>query len=413
MFHGIQSGLFWLLGKPEHCVDGTISIKDGSKLELTTRGLLDITDNDDTPRTIRGVTTDGNVTLVAARVFGREHRFNRYLSESQEKWLCQYAFRTESYEGDHLDDGIVSAEVEIQSLPDWAYEGRNLRLDWDNGILSWSEEQSGPSGKWSLGEVVIQHSIYPSSTGRAGHFRTVEVAAETSFAVKFAQPQSLEVVQDTVSSLQALVSVAGGEAPMIERVALTVRTGTSDDRLVLHYEPVLWPIDPAPKDTQLFSMGELGGIEGVGRWMNSLCDQTVLKNGILSDRYRRPVFITDRTLHLLIACEAYQRHVGNTIGDKMHLSKALPALDLVGRGFLDWIGNWKGWRSRIGRIRNDQVAHLQGYGRAIDDGELVNNVNNQLYAFLVIRILDQCGFSEELIELVVSRFRSKVVAHVW
>ena len=412
MFHGTQNGLFWLLDKPEHSVSGTLTIKDRGNLELTTQGLLDIVDNRDASRTIRGVTADGNVTLMEARVFNREHRFNRYLSESRETWFCKYAFRTGSYEDNHLDGVIVSVEVYIQSLPDWAYEGRNLRLDHENGTLSWPVEQPGPSGRWSLGEVAIQHVVYPSQRGIGGHYHTVEVATETSFVVKFYRPQSLAVTQDTVSSLQSLVSVALGEAAIIERVVLTVNTGTSDQRVLLHYEPVLWPLDPAAKDSELFSMSEVGGIEGVGRWLNSLCDQTVFKNALLIDRYRRPAFVTDRTVHLLIACEAYQRHVGNKIGAQMHLGEVLPALDLFGRGFLDWIGDWQSWISRIGKIRSDQVAHLQGYGRNMVDAELINTANRQLYTYLVIRILAQCDCSEEIIECVVSRLTSEAVMYL-
>ena len=253
--------------------------------------------------------------------------------------------------------------------------GRNLRLDWGNDTLSWSVEQPSPSGKWSLGEVTIRHAAYPSCSGRAEHYRTVEVATKTSFAVNFDQPQSLAEVQDTVSSLQALVSVAGGEAAAIERVTLTVSTGKPNERLLLHYEPVLWPLDPAPKDSELFSMSELGGIEGVGRWLDSLCGQTVLKNGLLADRYRRPAFITDKTLHQLIACEAYQRHLGNRVGVQMHLPEILPDLDPVVQGFLDWIGDWEVWQNSIAKIRNNQAAHLQSYGRAMEDAEPIATVN--------------------------------------
>ena len=413
MFRGTRKGLFWLLDKPEHMVDGTLNIRDRGRLELTTQGLLDLIDDEDTLRTIRGATTSGYVTLVEAQAFGIKHQFNHYLTESQETWLCQYAFQGESSGGDRLDEEIVSVEVEIQSLPDWAYEGRNLRLDWGNDTLSWSVEQPGPSGKWSLGEVTIRHAVYPSCSGRAGHYRTVEVATKTSFAVNFDRPQSLAEVQDTVSSLQALVSVVGGEAAAVERVTLTVSTGKPNERLLLHYEPVLWPLDPSPKDSELFSMSELGGIEGVGRWLDSLCGQTVLKNGLLADRYRRPAFITDETLHQLMACEAYQRHVGNRVGVQMNLPEILPELDLVGRGFLDWIGDWEVWQNSIAKIRNNEAAHLQGYGRAMEDAEPIATVNEQLYAFLVIRILDQCGLSEELIERVVSRLRSEAVMRVW
>ena len=413
MFRGTRKGLFWLLDKPEHMVDGTLNIRDRGRLELTTQGLLDLIDDGDTLRTIRGATANGYVTLVEARTSGIKHQFNRYLTESQETWFCQYAFQGESGGGDRLDEEIVSAEVEIQSLPDWAYEGRNLRLDWGNDTLSWSVEQPGPSGKWSLGEVTIRHAVYPSRSGRAGHHRTVEVMTKTSFAVNFDQPRSLAEVLDTVSSLQALVSVAVGEAAAIERVTLTVSTGQPNQRLLLHYDPVLWPLDPAPKDSELFSMSELGGIEGVGRWLDFLRGQTVLKNGFLADRYRSPAFITDRTLHLLIACEAYQRHVGNRVGDEMRLPEVLPALDPVGRGFLDWIGDWEVWQNSIAKIRNNEAAHLQSYGRAMEDAEPIATVNEQLYAFLVIRILIQCGLSEELIERVVSRLRSEAVMRVW
>ena len=413
MFRGAQKGLFWLLDKPDHMVDGTLNVRERGRLELTTQGLLDLVDDGDTLRTIRGATANGYVTLVEARTSGIKHQFNRYLTESQETWFCQYAFQGESCGGDHLGEEIVSVEVEIESLPDWAYEGRNLRLDRDSDtLLSWSMEQPGPSGKWSLGEVTIRHTVYPSCSGRAGHYRTVEVVTKTSLAVNFDQPRSLAEVLDTVSSLQALVGVAVGEAAAIERVTLTVSTGKPNQRLLLHYDPVLWPLDPAPKDSELFSMSELGGIEGVGRWLDSLCGQTVLKNGFLADRYRSPAFITDRTLHLLIACEAYQRHVGNRVGDEMRLPEVLPALDPVVPGFSDWIGDWKVWQTSISKIRSNQVAHLQGYGRAMEDSALIATVNGQLYAFLVIRILIQCGLSEELIGQIVSRFRSEAVVRL-
>ena len=413
MFRESQKGLFWLLDKPDHMVDGTLNISDRVGLELTTHGLLDLVDNEGTPRTIRGATASGYVTLVEARTFRREDRLSRYLSESQENWFCRYAFRSESQEVDHLDEGIVSVEVEIQSLSDWAYEGRNLRLDWKNGALSWPVEPSGPTGRWSLGEIGIRHAFSTSTAGRGGHYSAVEVATKTSFVVRFDQPQSIKMAQDTVSSLQTLVSVAAGEAVAIERVSLTVNPGTLVERLLLHYEPVLRPTDPASQDSKLFTMDEFGGVEGVGRWLDSLCNQTILKNALLAARYRRPSFITDQTLHLLIACEAHQRHVENRAGSHMRLGDLLPVLDWVGQGFLDWIGNWKDWRARIRGIRSDQIAHLQSYGKATGDNEDIWTVNRQLYAFVVIRLLSHCGFSEDLVEGVVMRASSEAVMRVW
>ena len=91
--------------------------QDRGRLELTTQGLLDLIDDEDTLRTIRGATASEYVTLVEAQAFGIKHQLNRYLTESQETWLCQYAFQGESSGGDRLDEEIVSVEVEIESPP--------------------------------------------------------------------------------------------------------------------------------------------------------------------------------------------------------------------------------------------------------------------------------------------------------
>ena len=48
----------------------------------------------------------------------------------------------------------------------------------------------------------------------------------------------------------------------------------------------------------------------------------------------------------------------------------------------------------------------------MEDAEPIATVNEQLYAFLVICILIQCGLSEEPIEQVVSRFRSEAVVRL-
>ena len=69
MFRGTRKGLFWLLDKPEHMVDGTLNIRDRGRLELTIQGLLDLIVDEDTLRTIRGATASGYVTLVEAQAF--------------------------------------------------------------------------------------------------------------------------------------------------------------------------------------------------------------------------------------------------------------------------------------------------------------------------------------------------------
>ena len=209
------------------------------------------------------------------------------------------------------------------------------------------------------------------------------------------------------------MSVAIGQAVGVERVTLTVNAGTSDERLSLHYEPVLRPLNPIAKESELFSMSELGGLEGVGKWLDLLWNQTHVKNGLLADKYQRPMFITDKTNHLLLAHEAYQRHTVGRVKHKMNVPKILgPALELVVEIFLDWIESREDWIRKINNVRIEQVAHLENYGNVSVDAESLYTLNRQLYSLLVARILSECGLSVELLEKVVMRSRSDSVVRL-
>ena len=87
----------------------------------------------------------------------------------------------------------------------------------------------------------------------------------------------------------------------------------------------------------------------------------------------------------------------NRTGSRIKLDDTLPSLHAGEPQFLDWIGGWKTWRDAIAKIRSDLIAHLQSYGKPYNNIEKVATVNEQLYAYLVARILAQCNFPNELI----------------
>ncbi len=423
MFRETQIGLFWLPDRPSRVVDGTLSVDDTGRLELTTQELVDLSESDNPGgRKVLGTTQKGQVTLIDALIFDLSHRFDRHLpAQYQESWHCYYAYQGESYEGD-LDGDIVAVEVEIQTLSEWAYDGRNLNLDRGSGTLSWpTDAPKGPVGRWSLGEVSVQHGYNVYAPGRQRRLSAVNVVATTSFVVKFDQPQSVADVKEVVGSLQALVSIAKGDAVKVERVALTVNTGEAEERLLLHFEPVLIPTNPARKNSELFSMKELGGIEGVGRWLDVLHEQTHARNGLLIDKYQRPAFITDTTGHLLLAHEAYERHTAlytrqrSTARKSQHVQtrKVLDlALGSASQELLDWTGDQVAWKKKISSVRVEQVAHLENYGNISVDAGDVYALNRQLYTLLVVRILSQCGLSEELLDKIVGRSRANAVVRL-
>ena len=416
MFSGTQEGLFWFSDNPERSVPGTLSVGDRGRLELTTRGFLqshiNLSSRETTPGTICGVTDGGTVILAGATASGRKQTIHRYISQIQEIWLCQYGLQSDTEITIHREHQVTSIEVEIQALSDWADNGPSLQIDRENRLLSWPPNQDGPTAKWSLGQVGLRHTVRSSASGDWARYRSAELEIWTSFIVRFDQAQPQEVVLDTISSLQSLVSVAKGEPVALEKVSLTIDTGTTEQTALFHYQPILWPSHPEPKDSELFSITELSGIDGIAKWLNALRDQPHVVNGLLIDRYYRSPFVTDVTLHRLLACEAYQRSFKNSVGSRISLAETLPVLDNIGPRFLEWIGGWQAWLRNISWIRNNLVAHLQAYGRPLPDGNKVESVNRQLYAYLIIRILAACDVDDELIEQVIDRASSEVVRHL-
>ena len=375
MFQDNQQGQFWFSGKPEHQAAGTLNIEDKGRLRLTTRvvengsldGLRNFFKEDDTPRTICGATPSGYVALVKATPNGSKTQFNPYVTESQRTWDCNYALQSRTYQPTPLEEDITSVEVHIQFLSGWASDGNNLLLDQQNGTLTWPTKWDTQTSKWSLGEIELQYSGRLSAPESGGRRHRAEIWIDTSFIVRFDHPQSPDAVLDTVSSLQSLVSIAKGEPASIEKILLTVTEDDKQHLVLFHYKPILWPVLPASKDSDLFSFSEIGAADGVAKWLNALRDQPHVINGLLIDRYHRPPFVTDVTLHRLLACEAYQRRIDGEIGTNISPSKTLPALQPCPPAFLEWIQDWTAWRNTIGRIRSELIAHLQSYGRPITE----------------------------------------------
>ena len=295
MIHDTQRGSFWIPDKPEHPVPGTINIDDDGKLELTTwhaeNNLHDIFlpyfEKDDSPQTITGVTTDGIIALVKARPGARNTTMKAYLTETQQKWDCDYALQSKTYAPTPLEQNVSTIEVNIETLSVWARDDQNLQLDWRHGHLSWPTKWEPHLHNWSLGEVGVQYSRSLSGPDRRSSCHSAQITIDTSFLIHFSEPQNLEGILDTVSTLQSLVSVATGEPVAVEEILLTITDAEASNKAVFHYSPVLDPVLPGPKESPLFTFNEIGGAEGIAKWTSFLYDQPYVKNGLLLLPHRR------------------------------------------------------------------------------------------------------------------------------
>ena len=420
MIHDTQRGSFWIHDKPEHPVPGTLNINDDGRLELTTWHaensfhdiFLPYFERDDSPKTITGVTTDGIIALVKARPHARNTTMKTYLTETQQKWDCDYALQSKTYAPTPLEKNVSSIEMNIQSLPVWARDEQNLQLDWRNRHLSWPTKWTPNLHDSSLGKIGVQYSGRLSGLDRKSSYHSAQLTIDASFLVHFQEVQDLEAVLDTVSTLQSLVSVATGQPVAVEKILLTVTEADESNKAVFHYSPVLDPVLPGPKESPLFTFHEIGGAEGVAKWTNCLYGQPYVKNGLLIDRYHRPAFITYITQRRLLACEAYQRRITNTTRGQMPFEDTLPPLHRCGQAFLEWIGSWDTWKAAITKIRHNHTAHLQSYARPSEDLSNVHLVNRQLYIYLLLRVLNECEFPTELMDSVATRANSQAISYL-
>jgi len=404
-----QQGLFWLPSDPEEKVYGSVTLGDDGGTTLTTYGQLGPSwPEANKQEVIHGVLADLHLKLVNCLATKQRMNIGMFTEEDETTWHCQFAFRGDDYNGD-VPNKIKSVEATIELLDDWVSGFEGVKLGRDGMSLSWLASQPDQSARWKLGEAAVHQDILHSWESLRFAMKSATVRAQVSARINFDEPQSWETAMHAILTLQAVVSIAKGEAVRVERT-LIVEEGAPDAKLAASYHPVLHPGTRQLRHSELFTMAELGGIEGLAQWLNVLCDQEFLLTALLVDKYRQPAFVTDRTSHLLTACEAYQRHRMKQPGRKIQLGKDIldPMLEKAGQPFGEWIGNPDDWKKKVSEVRNKYgVGHLQGYANNSSVPPKFHLLNEQLYSLVVSCLLFDCGMSEGTRRKVVERMRSE------
>ena len=404
-----EQGLFWLSSSPGEKVDGTITLDDEHGTMLTVYGQLGLSNMEsEEQQVIHGVLTGGHIKLVNCYSTNQLWTIGKFASTGETTWRCQFAFRGDEYCGD-VPNRIKSVEADIELLGDWTPGFEGIQRAKDGLSLTWPSSQPDQAARWGLGVVAVRQYILASLEASRHAVESATVRAHTSVRLSFDEPQSWETVMGTVVALQALVSIAKGEAVHVERTSI-IQEGGVEARLSASYSPVLRRGAQQLRHSELFTMQELGGVEGMARWLNVLHSRKFPITALLVDRYRQPVFITDRTSHLLIACEAYQRHFmknpGKGIG-KLVKEVLDPMLSIAGRPFQEWVGKPEDWTKKVNKIRNNfGVAHLQGYTSNWSASPDFHLINEQLYLLVVSCLLSECEVSEGTRRKVAERMRS-------
>ena len=409
------SGLFWLSGQEDEKMQGTLKTNDVGALELVTEERFHpLHDpNADSPRNnqlvIHGQSGSNRIKLLRCILINDIpiERFPVGLIR-QTTWTCQKAFVGDDYAGE-IPQKIKSAEIRLEFMNEWmprklrdadgltgsvyklfaAHKRAQLPTRWSHGTLSLGEQPEA--------HVATTETQNPVSRRSPDPFLRFE----------FDTPQPFEVIVDTVSSLQVLLTIATGKAPGIDAITV-VEGGSTDATLSAHYFPNFRTVGRTIPHRRLFNFLEFGGLHAVARWLNTLHDQTPLRQALVIDQYHQPAFSTDRTSHLLAACDVYMRREWNDPGKKIRDFRRQvlePMAERAGEAFQQSIGDVQTWTSSVTHIRNYWgVAHFQGYGTEPEDGYGIHPINSQLYLLLICCLLRDCGHSDEMLSTIIEAF---------
>ena len=418
----IHEGRFWVADDPCGQADGKVIIDADGRVTLITDGFFRDQNDDqddglfneiafrDGTRLIEGQTVSDHVKLIGCFVKAQRGGMLGTLNSifPTVEWHCNKAYIGADYPGDE-PTAIRSVEIVIPAYDEWVSGFPEIvwSRDGEMETMAYPSNPTEKTARWSLGTLTISQKIMRTNAEfmRYGT-KTATVTTSVGLIVEFEESQPVSIVGQIVTALQALVSIAQGEA--CDRLSTRVYENQNvSEGIQVWSQPILHSTGQHTRYGQMFSFEEIGNAEGVARWLDYATEKPQLWIPLLVDMYRQPTFITDRTGHLLIACETLIRSRSTCPGENLSglVKKILmPLITYAGKEFVEWVADSRSWADHINKIRNDfGVAHFQAYADQSSFAPNFRTANEQIYTLLILNVLRELGINNETVEKVITR----------
>lgn len=401
------SGYWWLANDEEQTgrVPGTLTVSATGEAELTLigsmHGLLaggatDVSGDQTTttitrssreqsgvyPR-ILGETDDGIFTLNDCF---QTHRRNNFFHASVgvEKFHVHQVFKGCHFEHDE-ELQASQLNVSLDWLPYWlqmtgleeSYEGNtaeedHLSIEKVTISMAWLDVEKLAAADGA--EIKIAQTFKTSGdfiTGRS-------FAQDFAFVISPATIAPLPKLLDHAQDLQSLVSMGTGRTAAFSAVHLRHpdvfrRNPNSAAKTLLLVDIFAnWtiqndrPVETLNEFELVFSYDDIGRGDGVARWLAAVAPFRSSLSRVMSTRYSRKMFTSDRLLNCAAALEAYDRE---KYGDDIYYVDQLKrTARYAGPVFESLVGNIDRWAKKFKTARND-VAHQN---TTLDDGSALH-----------------------------------------
>jgi hypothetical protein len=220
---------------------------------------------------------------------------------------------------------------------------------------------------------------FVQSLGEEGDFiHDLGISQRWSLRLVHPEPRSLSPFMDTASDIQDLVTIAVGKAADFESVRLQhpalcqlLMDGTpkGDRRQSITYH-AQWanrsePSEPVSRHQMYFTLEDLGGMDGVGRWLDVAEEYRTELSRTMATRYSASMFLEDRIMNISAALDSFdkvRRQTGNAKVD--YVERIRQCIEFAGEPFLDLLATEPtAWANRVKAARHDLAHHKERFRR--------------------------------------------------
>ena len=224
-----------------------------------------------------------------------------------------------------------------------------------------------------------------------------------SIGMRFVKPYPLEDAIKVGSTLQDLLTVGVHSPSRFKKVMLshpdlvrTLPSGREVTDLIYVYaqfrgsniqkqERIIHPAE------MLFTFEDIGGLDGVAKWLKTSAKFRVVIDSLLSHWYLPTIYTDNRLLNMIIAAEALHRI--RIKKQNFDFCDALIDLAvLAGDPFKAIVRDVESWAKEVVQARINHLVHRGLHGNL--EGKRMYDLSESLYFLVVLCLLRECGIPE-------------------
>ena len=406
-----EHGLFWLRDDEDRKLWGTLYVNEVNESRLETFGSL-IDPAEETLHTIVGQIKSGQdwVTLIDCLPTNTQNWCP--LRDGETDWSHQTCLVNKVVEGIGFEKGeeiaFEQATLSISSLPKWAnpnivkldYGQRTIRpIRVNISIAERADETTKVSFRGEEVKISLRF-LEKRESGRRGVITRILVEDHCLLIIEGSdgKKMSLDSNLSVAKAVLDLLSICCNETPTV--TSFSAHQDKSNPRPAKLYVRMRG-YDAEMKEGYAYpalSLEDLGGIEGVARWIEVAEKYGAAVELLTSNWYNEKAYAEDALSRIYAAVEGLLSRKNNRNRANMNsaelakfVEEAIPSFSSITNRTSEE------WAERVKEIRDQKISHSDPISTVVTDGRTMHVMTNVLYIAGASFLLREMGMGENQI----------------